>query len=226
MKSRVVGAAMSTALGAGLLAGSVSVPAQAKVIKVCVKKSTGEMRMLTKKKCNKGWKKQTWNAKGKTGPKGDTGAQGPNLLIKDGTGNTVGRYLGTYPGAFGVYTVEINGAAYTYLSNGRLYGYGSPAFKTNTCQGTAYAPADNATEASLYTGMAGSSSRVVHRATNPTFGPARAWSFTTTTEVVNQNIYRLNEFGACVFDEVYSGYLVTLQDVTAPADVPPPLTIQ
>ena len=81
--------ALATALGASVLvAGSAAVPAQAKTVKACVKKSTGELRILTgsKTKCKKGWKKISWNQKGDTGPQGNQGAQGPNLVVKDGTG--------------------------------------------------------------------------------------------------------------------------------------------
>ena len=72
--------ALATALGASVLvAGSAAVPAQAKTVKACVKKSTGELRILTgcKKKCKKGWKKISWNQKGDTGPQGEPGCAGP-----------------------------------------------------------------------------------------------------------------------------------------------------
>ena len=50
---------------------------------------------------------------------------------------------------------------------------------------------------------------------------------TTTTEaVVNQPLWQLDSAGACVVDEAsFTGTLVTMASVTAPQDVPGPLTI-
>lgn len=217
------------ALGASLLvAGGTAIPAQAKTVKACVKKSTGEVRILTgRKKCKKGWKKVSWNHKGETGPQGNQGAQGPNLTVKDGTGKVLGKFLGLYPAGFAVMFVEIDGGSYAYAPSGVAYpfGSGSPAFKTNTCNGTAYARSSSPQTTLLITGAAGGPTRLVYRKTNPSLGPAFAWAFTTTTESVNQIMYVLDDTGACVADGNHNGTIVAVQSVTAPPDVPGPLTI-
>lgn len=222
--------ALATALGASVLvAGGVAVPAQAKTVKACVNKSTGELRILTgsKNKCKKGWKKISWNKKGATGPQGNQGAQGPNLVVKDGTGKVLGKFLGLFPAGLSLMFVEVDGGSYLYAPNGLVYpfGSGSPAFKTNTCTGTAYVRSSSPQTTQLITGSAGGPSRVVYRTSGPPIGPAFAWAFTTTTENVNQIMYILNNAGTCVADGNHNGTLVALQSVTAPADVPGPLTI-
>jgi hypothetical protein len=211
----------------GLLLAGGAVPAQAKTVKVCVKKSSGEMRLLTKKKCKKGWKKVTWNQKGDTGPQGNQGAQGPNLTVKDGTGKVLGRYVGLYPAGFALMFVEINSGIYLYAPNGQLFpGFSSsPSFKTNTCNGTAYIRSSSPQTTQLYTQSAGGPTRIVYRVTNPVPGAISAWALTATTESVNQTMYVLNSSGVCTADGNYNGTLVALQSVAAPADVPGPLTI-
>jgi len=222
--------ALAGALGASMLvAGGVGVPAQAKTVNACVKKKTGEIRIQTgkKKKCKKGWKKASWNQKGDTGPQGNQGAQGPNLVVKDATGTVLGRFLGLYPGGFALMFVEIEGGSYLYAPSGVLYpiGSGSPAFKTNTCGGTAYVKSSSPSTTQMMTESAGGPTRLVYRKTNPALGPTFAWALTTTTETVNQVVYRLDDTGACVADGNHNGTLVALQSVTAPPDVPGPLTI-
>ena len=222
--------ALAGALGASMLvAGGVAAPAQAKTVKACVKKSTGELRILSgkKKKCKKGWKKVTWNQKGDPGPQGNPGAQGPNLVVKDGTGKVLGRYLGLYPAGFALMFVEIEGGAYTYAPTGVVYpvGGGSPAFKTNACNGTAYLRSSTPETTQLMTGSAGGPTRIVYRRTNPSMGPTFSWALTATTETVNQIMYTLDSSGVCVADGNHNGTLVALQSVTPPPDVPGPLTI-
>lgn len=223
---------LAAALGVSLMmAGSVAVPAQAKTVNACVKKSTGELRMLTgkKKKCKKGWKKVSWNQKGDTGPQGNPGAQGPNLMVKDGNGQVLGRFLGTFPMGPLLVFVEINGGSYTYMPNGLLYPLGiqSPNFKDNACAGPAYVTSSSPTSTSLITGSAGGPSRIVYRRTNPTFGAPLAWQFSTTTEnAVAVQLYERDSSGACTPDGApYNGQLVKLESVPAPQDVPGPLTI-
>lgn len=227
MFSRVARVGLAGALGAGLLAAGGAAPAQAKTVKVCVKKSSGEMRLLTKKKCKKGWKKVTWNQKGSTGPQGDQGAQGPNLTVKDGTGKVLGRFVGLFPAGIPLMFVEINGGIFLYGPNGQIFPAfsSSPYFKTNTCDGTAYLESLSPQTTQLITQSAGGPGRIMHRVTNPAPGAIKAWSLTATTETVNQMMYKLNDTGACVVDVNFNGTLVALQPVTPPADVPGPLTI-
>jgi len=230
MFGKLVRTTVAAAVVAGGLVAGVQVPAaQAKTVKVCVKKKSGEMRLLTKKKCKKGWKKVTWNQKGDTGPQGNQGADGPNLKVKDGNGATLGTFLGVFPQGFPLVFVQIDGGAYTYTPNGLLYpaGSGSPDFKNNTCSGTAYLTASSPLSAQLLTGSAGGPGRLVYRQTTPNLGAALAWQFTTTTEnAVAVQLYELNSAGACVADGgPFNGILVALSPVTAPQDVPGPLTI-
>ena len=227
MVSKVARVGLAGALSAGMLVAGGSVPSQAKTVKVCVKKSSGEMRLLTKKKCKKGWKKVTWNQKGKTGPQGDKGATGPNLTVKDGTGKVLGKFVGLYPAGFTLMFVEVDGGVYLYGPNGQLFPAlsASPSFKTNTCDGTAYLESSSPQSTQLLTQSAGGPSRVVYRVTTPALGAIKAWSLTTTTETVNQMMYEFNSSGVCVADVNYNGTLVALQSVTPPSDVPGPLTI-
>lgn len=223
---------LAAALGVSLLvAGGAAMPAQAKTVKACVKKSTGELRMLTgkKKKCKKGWKKVSWNQKGDTGPQGNQGAQGPNLMVKDGNGQVLGRFLGTFPSGLMIIFVEVGGGSYTYTPNGLLYPLGgpSPNFKDAACAGTAYMTADSPLTAQLIAGSVGGPSRIVYRKTTPVLGAPRAWEFTATTEnAVAVQLYDLDPSGACTPDgPPYNGTLAKLNPVTAPPDVPGPLTI-
>ncbi len=216
---------MASALGAGLLVAGGVAPSQAKTVKVCVKKSTGEMRLLSKKKCKKGWKKVTWNQKGDTGPQGNQGAQGPNLVVKDGGGNVLGDLVGTLPMSLEVVMVRVNGGIYMYRFDGVVYPMGSPAYKNNTCSGTAFIPSTSATTTAFLTGSAGGPSRLVYRPTSPGMGPVAAYQFTTTTENVNQNMWELDDTGTCVAGTPHNGTLVALQQVASPPDVTGPLTI-
>ena len=227
--------ALAGALGASMLvAGGVGVPAQAKTVKACVKKSTGELRILSgkKKKCKKGWKKVSWNqtgATGPTGPVGPTGAQGPSQLVKDGTGKPLGKFLGIYPAGLPIISVLIDGGAYLYYPDGKVLPLGgaSPSFKTNTCNGTPYVESTSAQTTAFLVGSVGGPTRVVYRPSSPTLGPTSAWAFTATTEnAVNVQTYALNNAGVCTAEVgLFTGTLITLQQVTAPPDVPGPLTI-
>ncbi|HNE89093.1 MAG TPA: hypothetical protein PKL68_02640 [Actinomycetota bacterium] len=231
MLKPMLGAGTAIAIGTGALLGGAAVPAQAKTVKACVKKKSGEVRILTgKKTCKKGWKKVSWNQKGKTGPQGNPGAQGPNLVVKDGTGKVLGKFLGVLPQGITIISVEIDGGSYLYLPSGALYpGFSSssPSFKNNTCTGPAYVSSSSASSTQFLTGSAGGPTRFVYRPTTPVFGAPFAWQLTTTTEaVVNQPLWQLDSAGACVVDEAsFTGTLVTMASVTAPQDVPGPLTI-
>ncbi len=229
---------LAAALGAGLLVGTgAAIPAQAKTVVACVKKKDGKVKILTtkkkqKKKCKKGWKKVSWNQTGKTGPQGPVGAtgpQGPAQEVKDGTGKTLGKFLGTYPAAVPIFSVLIDGGAYLYYPDGKVLPLGgtSPSFKTNVCSGTPYTQSTSAQTTAFLVGAAGGPTRVVYRPTTPTFGPTSAWAFTATTEnAVNLQLYSLNSSGVCTAaGALFTGTLITLQQVTAPPDVPGPLTV-
>ena len=208
----------------------------AKTVTACVKKSTGQVKVLSKsgKKCKKGWKKVKWNqvgapgAPGATGPKGDTGARGPQYIVKDADGATVGDLIGLYPAGISIYSIMTAAGLYTYLPNGQVYPQGSPQFTNAGCTSTAYLQASTAIEQSLLTGMANGSARIAYRQTSPTFGPIRAWSYTATvTSFVNQQMYSLDSgTGLCTADGLpYTGDAVALDSATAPTDRPSPLTI-
>ncbi len=176
MLKQILGAGTAVAVGAGALLGGVASPVQAKTVKACVKKKTGEVRILTgKKKCKKGWKKTSWNQKGKTGPQGNQGPQGPNLVVKDGTGKVLGKFLGVLPEGLTLFSVEIDGGSYLYLPNGLIYpGFSStsPSFKTNACSGTGYVESSSPLSTQFLTGSAGAhQARLPHR-----LGPARPGS--------------------------------------------------
>lgn len=226
-------AALAGLLAAGLLVGgAAAAPAKAKPVKACVKKSTGEVRILSgsKKKCSKGWKKVSWNKKGKTGEQGKTGATGSNLVVRDGNGNVLGRSLGVMSEGIAIFFVQIDGGAYTYLPSGTLYplGNSSPDFLNNTCTGAAFERVDTSLlNQQLFTQSANGPSRVVYRRTKPSLGASFAWKFSTTLQDVNaQQLYQLDETGTCVLDgPAYTGKLGLLVQVSAPGDVPGPLTI-
>ncbi len=229
---RMTHVAVAAFVTTGLLTTGMGVPAaHAGTITACVKKKTGEVRIG--KKCKKGWKKVTWNQQGAVGPQGATGPigpQGPATVVKDSTGKTLGRYLGVLPTGFSVLMVLVGDGIYVYLPDGRLLGIGSssPSFKTADCSGTAYMRASSESQAALATGSAGGPSRVVYRVTKPALGPASAWKYTTTKEVVNQVTYSRNEEGTCAAQDggsPYNGILVALEATPAPADVPGPLTV-
>lgn len=222
-----IGMAMLAA--AGVVAGGLTAaPAQAKTVKACVNKKTGEIRIG--KKCKEGWKKVTWSTKGATGPQGatgPTGAAGPNLVVKDATGKTLGQYLGLYPTPFSLMFVQVEGGAYLYLPNGQVYTFNqSPRWKESDCSGTAFIQSDSPQTTALMVGSAGGPSRVVYRKVNGGLGPVRAWKYTSTTSSINQLNYYLNQAGGCVAElAVYNGEIVNLEPVTAPSDVPGPLTV-
>ena len=229
--------ALTGALSAGLLAAATAAPpAQAAtgVVTACVKKKTGEVRVLSakkaSKKCKKGWKKVSWNQQG---AQGDKGAAGPNLLVKDATGKTLGKLLGVLPVELTLFQVEIDGGAYSYLPNGSVFP-GSPlsgpspmVFTDNTCSGTAFLTL-SAALADLFTQSANGPSRIVYRASSPSLGPVRAWKFSTTVmDVAAQPLYELDSSGVCGPSDpaTFTGKLGALVPTTAPPDVPGPLTV-
>lgn len=214
-----------------------------------------------KKKCAKGSKKVTWNmtgpagANGKngtagvTGPAGANGTNGANggaLQVSDANGR-LGALAGTYnTNVFSAYNVLApEGGVYTYLGSGQVMptglmsgGPGAAAllmFSDPFCQGATYAPVGDTATANLYIAMFGGPVRLVYRAMDPatsTFGPIRAWKFTTTQSTVpaSPSYSMLNATGGCSLlpadQQPPAGtVLVALQAVTPPRDGVSQLTI-
>ena len=227
---------------AGLAAVGPVAPASAGTVSACVKKKTGEMRMLTgtkKRKCAKGWKKVTWNQEGPQGstgspgstgpqgPQGSTGATGPKLVVKDGTGATLGSLVSIFPGDAAFFVLVLVGdRIYSYQPNGRVAAMGSPVFLDSSCASTPYVTAANADEEAGLVALAGTQFRLTFRPTAPTPGNISTYSFTNVTLTPPGTIYEWNASGACVLDTSAPSALVKLQtEATGPSDKPGPLTL-
>lgn len=203
--------------------------------RACVKKSTGEMRMMTKgmTKCKKGWKKLTWTKSGPAGNPGATGGQGSTGgsaylgVVVDGNGTVIGKSLGGAPVAppLILFPVLIDGGAYSYLADGHLYPVGSPLYTDAACATAPFLPADDLEELSLFGGS--TLNRFVYRPTATDWGPARAFKATGATGVViNAPTYGFSSAGVCELDDpLYTGYRLELTEIAAPADRPAPLRI-
>jgi hypothetical protein len=215
--------------------------ASSTIVKACVKKGSGQMRILSgakaRKKCKKGWKKISWNvtgarglpgANGNNGANGGTGPAGPPQYVRDRNGTALGQFLGVFPQEVPVFVVlSADGGIYDYLADGHVFANASPRFTTNTCAGSAYLASSNPVTTSLYTGSAGGQSRIVYRPDSPSFGPISAFKITaTTTAVVAAPTWERNDTGTCVaLGGAFTGDLIALSPVTAPQDGAGPLTI-
>ncbi len=230
-------AAATSAVLAGSAMVAVTPPVAAKTTyKACVKKSTGEVRLLLgkkkkKKKCKKGWKKVSWT---KAGPAGNSGSPGgPGAAgakasmgtVIDGNGAVVGESLSTLPVGFTLFVVRIDGGTFFYYPNGWLLSTETVYFKDAGCAGTAYARTSSPDDRDLL--LASPTVSDVYRATSPTFGPATAYRFGTTSEsVTNVQFYSRDSNGVCaVAGGLFTGYAVPLTPVSAPPDHPGPLKI-
>lgn len=230
MRKRIVPIALTPLLllaAAG--AGPVSPASAAKTYTVCVKKSTGEMRMLLgkkKTKCKKGWKKQTWT---KAGPKGSAGGTGPaNSLgnLVDATGAAVGQVLQVIPSReFPVFVVRIDGAVYAYASGGQLMEtFAEVRYDNSACSGTLFYVAGSELVKDAL--LADASSRIVIRAMSPDWGPASAYRFSgTATDIVNLPTWEKAPDGSCVATGNATGARLDLTQVPAPPDRPGPLRV-
>lgn len=233
-------AAATSAVLAGSAMVAVTPPVAAKTTyKACVKKSTGDVRLLLgkkkkKKKCKKGWKRYVWNQKGVPGPAGTDGKDGtpaPALSVKDKNGDVVGGFLGLYPAApvLSLLMVLWEGGAWTYLPGGQLYplGGGSPKYTDNTCAGPGFIDVSSPEALQLVLTSAGGPGRFVYRPTNPSLGPAEGFALTTTNSPYTGNLWERDDTGTCVLDggSPFTTTLVQLEKVPAPPDVPGPLTI-
>ena len=200
---------------------SVAAPAQAKTIKVCVKKSNGNVKFITKKnkKCKKGWVKRNWN---KVGPTGPTGSAGPNWTVKDASGQTLGTYGGfVYGGALLPYlgVVVGDGGLFLYRIEGTLINDNTFLyFQNNTCTQATSPPASNATlEPFLKT--AGGSGRAVFQLLNAS--TTQAWRIaettTATVPVAANSLFQKNgTTGVCAAAAHAANFVIPLTPAEAP----------
>ncbi len=215
----------AAALLAGLTGGSPALGAT--TYKACVKKSTGEMRFLSKKKCKKGWKKITWKKDGPRGDSGPDGAVGPANsfgMVVDGNGVEVGRSLGVYAPAIAVFSVLIDGGQYSFYGSGLLLpSYSSPYFDNASCAGTGYLSVSDLE--TMNPALKLTQLRLVYRAgSGSSIGPSRAFKLAGTSRgVLNTVLWRLDTGGTCQAVPPYSGYLLELTEIPAPPDRPGPL---
>ncbi|MEZ5184900.1 MAG: hypothetical protein R2720_04070 [Candidatus Nanopelagicales bacterium] len=230
---RRVLAAVTSVFLAGSAMAVTSPPAVAKsTYKACVKKSTGEMRLLLgkKKKCKKGWKKLTWTKAGPTGKAGLPGVNGQNGqratlgTVVDATGTQVGEAMGTWSLGFTMIVVRIDGGDFYYLDSGILMPNISIYFSDATCSGAAFVRTNQADQVA---GMVSSpTARVVYRKTTPNLGPSSAYRFAGTSQAVTNAVhYSLGSDGTCTLLAAFTGFTVALTPVVAPPDRPGPLRI-
>lgn len=242
-KSTAVCAALATA-ASGLLIASANPASAASTYYACVKKSSGETKMVKKnKKCKKGWKKVKWTSTGPagaTGPVGPVGPAGTALNLKDASGAVIGPFLGSWSGLQPGFTTWIDGGIWTYGNDGVLYAdsdsyYDSVYFTDPTCTAAVRwvernTAAETAAEVAKWVPGAG---RFVYRGTF-VGAAARAWKISgpNALAVLNQELYSLGSSGSCSLydtvsaDEVAHGAtLVGLAEVTPPANRPAPLTV-
>jgi hypothetical protein len=225
------------AAGAVLAPLTLAQPASAaKTYKACVKKSTGETRMLVgkAKKCKKGWKKVTWGKKAPTGDAGIPGAQGPggqpsyfgNLL--DGNGAVIGKAAGLFSPApqLTIFQVLIDGGLYSYLGNGWLLPLASPLYLDAACAGEPFQVADDVEDLAALNGPL---LRVVYRTQSAAgFGPSRVFKPTgaPASTLSGVPIYEFDSAGACVLDDPsFLGYRVNMTEISPLPDRQGPLRI-
>ena len=178
----------------------------------------------------KGWKKVSWNQTGATGPTGPVGpwCAGPSQLVKDGTGKPLeSSWVSTQPGC---HHQRPDRRWSVSLLPGREGAprWAAPRRASRRIPVTAHpmlSPLRADDGVSRWVGRG--PTRVVYRPSSPTLGPTSAWAFTATTEnAVNVQTYALNNAGFATAEAgLFTGTLITLQQVTAPPDVPGPLTI-
>jgi len=222
-----VSAAAALAVGSGV---AVNGPASAaKTYKACVKKSTGEVRLMLgkKKKCKKGWKKTTWSKsapKGSQGPAGPVGAGNSLGTLVDGNGQVVGAAMGSINVGSMVFSVLIDGGVYHYYSNGWLLSTSSVYFDNATCTGTAFV---TVSETDIFNALrADPTARIVYRPTSPTLGPAVAYKQSGSVDsVVSGSRWYRDSADVCTAGTAFTGYRVFLTQVQAPPDRPGPLKV-
>jgi hypothetical protein len=226
---------IAVSVTAALVAASGVVASQpagaAKTYTACVKKSTGEVRLLLgkSKKCKKGWKKTKWTKSGPQGAKGPDGPTGSaNSLgtVVDGTGAVVGQSMGSPGFPYLYFSVLIDGGAYTYSPNGWLIPVTAPPYYDNaSCTGTPFVAAADTEELGLV--RSDSTLRVVYRPSTPALGAASAYRLSgEVTSVLNASQWYLNDSGTCTAGGApFTGYRLPLTSVPAPPDRPGPLKV-
>lgn len=225
------------AAGAVLAPLTLAQPASAaKTYKACVKKSTGETRMLVgkAKKCKKGWKKVTWGKKAPTGDAGLPGAQGPGGQpayfgsLVDGNGAVIGKAVGLFALApqLTIYQVLIDGGLYSYLGNGWLFPLASPVFLDAACAGEPFQVADDVDSLAF---LSGPLLRVVYRTQSAAgLGPSRVFKPTgaPASTLSGVPIYTLSSTGVCTVDDPnFTGFRVNVTEISAPPDRQGPLRV-
>ncbi len=219
----IVAAAGVAATGVGVTAPA----AQAKTIKACVKKSDGSVKFINKKnkKCKKGWKLKTWNSEGPQGP------AGPNWIVKDKNGTTLGTFAGySNIGLLPIVSVMVDdGGLYSYDADGVLNNNNAALlFLNNGCTDAVIRRNTNA-ELQPYLRSAGGNGRAVFQVTNATTASAWRVAATTTTTVpiaANMLFKKDSDTGACSAATHAAGFYVPLSTATAPVVAAPgPLQI-
>jgi hypothetical protein len=221
-------AAVALLVGASGIAATGPATA-AKKYTACVKKSTGEVRILLgkPKKCKKGWKKTTWTKAGPIGAKGSDGPTGvANTFgfVVDGDGVVIGQSVGNFPAPVAVFTVRIDGGVFAYYPNGWLIPFNlRPSYDNAACSGVPFIVAESARERDGL--VADSSLRVVYRSASGTsLSPASAYKLDgTSTEVINQTRWSFNSLGDCESQPDFAGFRLPLVSVPAPPDYKGPL---
>ncbi len=215
----------------GTSAVAVAQPASAaKKYTACVKKKTGEVRIVTgKKKCKKGWKKRSWT---KAGPTGSKGADGPSGsantfgLVVDADGAVVGRAFGTFPAPITIFPVLRDGGLYIYYPNGWLVPLSAtPYYDNAACTGVPFLTVTTSLERDAI--LQDSTTRVVYRPLSEvSVGPASAYKPDgTSTSVLNQARWELDDDGVCQAEVTFTGYRLPLVSVAAPPDFKGPLRL-
>ncbi len=219
--------------GAMAVSGITLAPAEAATtFRACVKKKTGETRMMTKKqtKCKKGWKKVTWAkqpAPGQAGPAGPAGAPGPAFglgTVVDATGAEVGPLRGytAVSATTGIFLVGSGDGNYLYESDGVLMPTFSPSFTDAACTGT---PFVTASEEFLLAVLSEPTLRLVYRTDNLAL-PAQAYKVASSPVPISAvPKYFLDDVGACQASGTADGFRIDLVKVPTPPDRPGPLRV-
>jgi hypothetical protein len=221
--------AAAAALGLAVVAtGAVAVPVSAaadpNVVYACVKKSNGDVKIVTEtKKCKKGWVKISWNVTGPQGPAGPQGPVGPSRNLVDSKGTVVGTIMAAWAG--GYFSVQNAGGLYGVNENAVL-DTESIFYLDSKCMGAAYMwfAKDDPDSA----GAPNTWRRFVQQTPDKHYWAFAYQGFSTQIFLPTQ-VYRSNfpGGGSCQsLGSVSSGFLFSLSSVPAPQPVAGRLAIQ